>query len=263
MNRLTEFFQQKTSDDLARTLYITAGLPTVDRFQTTLDTLVGSGASILEIGMPFSDPLADGPTIQKANELALKQGVNISWILEAVQTFRQRHETPVVLMGYINPVIHYGIETFAKDCARAGVDGVILPDVPLEEMGRVRDIFHKHDIALIGLLTPTSTDQRIQQLDTLCRGFLYIVMVTGVTGGSASQYTSKTREFLERVRGLVKHNPVMAGFGIQQHSDIEPYQDLLDGFIVGSALLRVLLESKEQDVDDALDAFLSHLQPLT
>lgn len=261
MNRLTQFFKQKSSNELARTLYITAGVPSVDRFQQTLDTLVTSGASILEIGMPFSDPLADGPTIQKANELALHQGVNIAWILEAVETFRLRHETPVVLMGYINPVLHYGIETFAKECARVGVDGVILPDVPLEEMERVREVFHSHDLSLIGLLTPTSTDERIQQLDTLCRGFLYIVMVTGVTGGDASQYTSKTRDFLERVRRLVKHNPVMAGFGIQQHSDIEPYKDLLDGFIVGSALLRVLLDSKDQDVEYALDSFLSQLEP--
>ena len=261
MNRLTQFFKQQPSGELAKTLFITAGLPSLDRFQSTLDTLVSSGASILEIGMPFSDPLADGPTIQKANELALQQGVNISWILESVKTFRLRHETPVVLMGYINPVLHYGVEPFANECARVGVDGVILPDVPLEEMERVREIFHNHDIALIGLLTPTSTNERIQQLDTLCRGFLYIVMVTGVTGGDASQYTSKTRDFLERVRGLVKHNPVMAGFGIQQHSDIEPYKDLLDGFIVGSALLRILLDSEDQEVDNALDTFLSHLQP--
>lgn len=261
MNRLTKFFQQKPSDELARTLYITAGLPSLDRFQNTLDTLVNSGASILEIGMPFSDPLADGPTIQKANELALQQGVNISWIFEAVESFRLRHDTPVVLMGYINPVMHYGIERFAQECAKVGVDGVILPDVPLEEMERVREIFHNHEVALIGLLTPTSTDERIQQLDKLCRGFLYIVMVTGVTGGDASQYTSKTRGFLERVGALVKHNPVMAGFGIQQHSDIKPYQDLLDGFIVGSALLRVLIDKEDQNLDHALESFLTQLQP--
>jgi tryptophan synthase alpha chain len=260
MNRLTHYFAQKPQAELAKTLYITAGLPTVDQFQETLDSLVASGASIIEIGMPFSDPLADGPTIQKANELALQQGVHLPWIFEAIQSFRNRHETPIVLMGYINPVLHYGIEAFAQECERVGVDGVILPDVPLEEMDRVREIFHAHQCSLIGLITPTSTDDRIQELDRLCSGFLYIVMVTGVTGGNASQYTSNTRKFLERVRHLVSNNHIMAGFGIQQRSDIEPYEDLIDGFIVGSALLRVLMDSSSDNSKEALQSFLSQLQ---
>lgn len=226
----------------ALTLFLTAGLPDPDRFLATLRTLADAGADILEIGMPYSDPLADGPTIQASSHKALGMGVTLPWIFDQVRAFRTTHSTPVVLMGYVNPVLQHGLEAFAREAVEAGADGVILPDVPLEEMARIQAAFAQHGLPIIGLVTPTSTPERIRRLDEVCGGFLYAVMVTGVTGGATAEEaeTEGIRTFLSLVRTHATRLPVQAGFGIRSRADAAPFEDLVDGVIVGSELIRLI-----------------------
>jgi tryptophan synthase alpha chain len=242
----------------ALTLFLTAGLPDPGRFLQTLVTLADAGADILEIGMPYSDPLADGPTIQASSHQALEMGVTLPWIFDQIRAFRAIRDTPVVLMGYVNPVLQYGFEAFAAAAVDAGADGVILPDVPLEEMSRALAAFAPHGLPIIGLVTPTSTSERIRRLDEMCDGFLYAVMVTGVTGGdtASDSETASIRDFLGRVRDHASRLPVQAGFGIRRRADAEPFADLVDGIIVGSELIRLIDAHRDRpDLQERLASF--------
>ena len=246
--RLRTVFAQRSPSQRLLSLFLTAGYPAKEPFQDLLDTLCEGGADMLEIGMPFSDPLADGPVIQRSSHLALENGVDLEWILQQVRAFRERNTvTPVILMGYVNPLLSYGIEAFVKDAAQAGADGFILPDIPLEEMARIQPEAGRHGLALIGLATPTTSEERMRQLDRQLEGFIYIVLVTGVTGtsrdsGDAEGSEQRTFEFLKRVKANVTRNPVMAGFGIREAKDALPLAPYVEGYIVGSELLRRLSE---------------------
>ena len=246
--RLRTAFAQRSSGQRLLSLFLTAGYPAKEPFQDLLDTLCEGVADMLEIGMPFSDPLADGPVIQRSSHLALENGVDLEWILQQVRAFRERNTvTPVILMGYVNPLLSYGIEAFVKDAAQAGADGFILPDIPLEEMVRIQPEAGRHGLALIGLATPTTSEERMRQLDRQLDGFIYTVLVTGVTGTSrdsddAAGSEQRTFDFLKRVKANVTRNPVMAGFGIREAKDALPLAPYVEGYIVGSELLRRLSE---------------------
>ncbi len=232
------FNQKRDSDKKIMSLFITAGYPDLE---STVDLILGfekNGADIIELGMPFSDPLADGPTIQYASNVAISNGVTMKKIFEMVSEVRKSSEIPIILMGYINPVFRYGVEKFCSDAEASGVDGLIIPDAPLEESSIISEAAHKYDLDMIYLVAPNSTDERMRKVDKQSSGFVYCVSVTGVTGARSGEEVARSVErFIERVKSNVTENPKLVGFGIKNHSDAMKISEQVDGFIVGSALI--------------------------
>jgi tryptophan synthase alpha chain len=218
------------------------GFPDYDTSIQAIEALVAAGADAIEIGIPFSDPLADGPTNQHASQISLKNGTRVADCIEAVRTLRQRGVSiPLILMGYINPLIAYGLERCVHDATAAGASGFIVPDLPPEEAGELLGYCDQNGLALIPMLAPTSTPDRIRQVVSNARGFVYLVSVTGVTSARDSLPPDLT-DYVRRVRGLTTL-PLAIGFGISQPEQVKTISTLADGVLVGSALIR-LIESK-------------------
>lgn len=222
-------------------LYITAGYP---EKESTVDLVLQmqlAGADIIELGMPFSDPLADGPTIQYASDVAIKNGVDLHSIFEMVTEIRKSSEIPIVLMGYINPILHYGLEKFCEKAGKSGADALIIPDVPIEESAELKSEAQKNGLDLIFLVAPNSKDERMRRVDDESKGFVYCVSVTGVTGArSGDEVAQSVARFKDRVKANVTKNPIMIGFGIKSHDDAQKIAGDVDGFIVGSALIETI-----------------------
>lgn len=217
--------------------YVVCGRPSLDAMPTLIASLAESGADIVELGVPFSDPLADGPVIRDATRCALDAGVTVVACLEAVRATRAAGvDVPLICMGYVNPLLAYGIERFCADAATAGVDGLIVPDVPLEAAGELRDAAAAHGLGICFLATPLTSDERIAQLATASSGFLYAVASTGTTGARAG-VASSTIELLERARRLGGGVPVAVGFGVSTSAHVAQLAPHADGVIVGSALV--------------------------
>jgi tryptophan synthase alpha chain len=220
--------------------------------------LAAAGAAMVEIGIPFSDPLADGPTIQESSGIALKNGVTIDGIFRSVKEIRASTEIPVILMGYINPILKYGTERFLAAARDSGVDGLIVPDMPPEESEDLRTSSSQNGISNIFLIAPTSSDDRIRTLDGLSTDFTYCVSVTGVTGARSS-FGEHFDEFLQRV----KHNtskPFVVGFGIKRKEQVRRIAHTADGAVVGSALLNAMKNADTASgAADAAAAFLTTL----
>lgn len=235
-NRITKTLDSlKEQKKKALVLFLTAGYPKFDSTVPLVLKLAQAGADIIELGMPFSDPLADGPVIQHSSQVALKQGITLDGILSQVKTIRQHSDIPLVLMGYMNPILSYGTKKFFTAAEYAGVDGMVLPELPFEESERYKSIFENVGLANILLVTPTTPYKRIAMIDRASRGFLYCVSTTGVTG-SAGQ--SKSNTYISRVKKFAKKNPVLVGFGIETPTDAQRVARYADGIIVGSALIR-------------------------
>lgn len=253
MNRITKKFEDKGSDKLM-SLFITAGYPDLE---STVDLILGfeeNGADIIELGMPFSDPLADGPTIQFSSDVAISKGISIDKIFEMVSEVRKSSQIPIILMGYMNPVLRYGVSRFCEKAASVGVDGLILPDIPVEESGLIEKEAEENDLPIIYLVAPNTSDERMKLADQKSGGFVYCVSVTGVTGARDGGEVSKSvATFIERVRTNVTKNPVLVGFGIKSFTDAQNIASNADGFIVGSALIDTIRktypnENWEKDV---------------
>lgn len=219
-------------------LFLTAGFPDLE---STVDLILGleqNGADMIELGIPFSDPLADGPTIQYSSDVAIKNGITMNKIFEMVKEVREQSEIPIILMGYMNPILRYGIKDFCQKSEEAGVDGLIIPDIPIEEGGIIEGQAIDSNLSLIYLVAPNTSDKRMQQADEKSEGFVYCVSITGVTGARDGEEVSKSvNRFIERVRSNITKNPVMVGFGIKSHKDAVDIASNADGFIVGSALI--------------------------
>ncbi len=236
--RLQKLFSEKTGNGKVMSLFLTAGFPDPSHSVELVRELERSGADILELGMPFSDPLADGPTIQYASKVALDQGVHLDSIFSMVQQIRSFSEMPIVLMGYINPVMKYGLDAFFLKAESSGVDGIILPDVPPGELPQLDELSRKHHIDLIHLVAPNTSEERMKEIDNASQGFVYCVSVTGVTGAREGEEVSRSvAGFIRTVRNNVKRNPVLVGFGIRTHADAMAVSTQTEGFIVGSALI--------------------------
>ncbi len=243
--------------------YLTAGFPTPDETEPLLRALVLGGAGALEVGVPFSDPLADGPTIQRANTVALQQGIRLRAILDQIASLRAGGvEVPITLMGYLNPFIAYrsddasetsGFEALARDAAAAGVDGCIIIDLPPEESDSYRDVLKARGLALIYLLAPTSTAERIRAVAQRAAGFVYLVSVTGVTG-ERSALPSDLAAFVERVRAGIDL-PLAVGFGISDRAQVESVGELCEAAVTGSAVIRCVEEAPPADRVAALQRF--------
>jgi tryptophan synthase alpha chain len=216
--------------------FLTAGYPSPDAMPDLLDALVEGGADLIEIGIPFSDPLADGATVQHASQVALEQGMTLQHALDLARGFRARgHSTPIVFMGYSNPFFRYGLEKLAKEAADAGVDGFIIPDLPLEESDEFAEPLRRHGRDLIFLVAPTSTDARIREVARRATGFIYCVSLTGVTGARDS-LSEGLAAYIARVRGMTDL-PLAVGFGISTPEHVREVAALADGVIVASALI--------------------------
>jgi tryptophan synthase alpha chain len=206
-----------------------------------------AGASLIEIGIPFSDPLADGPTIQHSSDVAIKNGATLPRVLELVREARTKTSIPLILMGYINPILHYGIEKFIREAANAGVDGLIIPDVPPEECDELCALSKQYCMSNIFLIAPTTSDERIQHIDSLSTDFTYCVSVTGVTGARSSFGDSSGFEhFLSRVRANTK-KPFVVGFGIKGKEQVQMISQFSDGVVIGSALLQAIADETSVD----------------
>jgi len=261
-NRITQLFEQHDDSSKIMSLFLTAGYPTP---KDTVDLLLGfeeNGVDMVELGMPFSDPLADGPTIQYSSNVAIKNGIGMEKILDIVREVRKESELPIVLMGYINPVLRYGAERFCKDAAEAGVDGLIIPDIPIEESGILADEAEKNDLPIIYLVAPNTSDERMRKIDKRSQGFVYCVSVTGVTGArEGDEVAQSVQRFIDRVKANVTRNPKMVGFGIKSHEDAQRIAADMEGFIVGSALIDTIRRHyPEEGWKDEVFAFVRALK---
>ncbi len=263
MNRIRKTFDTLRSERKKALIpYITPEYPFKGITIPLLRELEKSGADIIEVGIPFSDPLADGATIQHSSEIALKNGARIPAILEAVKEFRHQSETPVVLMGYINPILRFGVEQFFSECSAAGVDGVIVPDLPPEEASAVKKAGETHNVSNVFLIAPTTSDERMKKIEGASTDFTYCVSVTGVTGAREQFGSNGTLErFLERVRKNVR-KPFVVGFGISTSEHVRKVWTYADGAVIGSALIDVL--SNSSNMNEAVEKsglFLRSLRP--
>ena len=260
MNRIDAKFQQLQSTNRKALIpFLTAGDPSLEATVPAMHALVEAGADIVELGVPFSDPMADGPTIQRSSERAIARGAGLSWVLEAVREFRQRDAvTPVVLMGYLNPIEIRGSTRFANDAVAAGVDGVLLVDLPPEEAAELRAAFAVAGLALILLASPTTTDERIALLCDDAQGYLYYVSFAGVTGADRLDAGAAN----DRLRGIRQRSkvPVVAGFGIKDADSAAAMAREAEGVVVGSALVAVLAQAGSADA--AAQAARDFLAPL-
>ncbi|MBN1563532.1 MAG: tryptophan synthase subunit alpha [Anaerolineae bacterium] len=236
------FAAAKAQNRAAFLPYYPIGYPTYDDSLDAILAMAEAGVDGFEIGMPFSDPLADGPTIQAATQVALENGITVKRCIEAVRTLRDRGvDQPMLLMGYLNPVLAYGVEAFVRDAKAAGANGLILPDLPPEEAALVGEACAQAGLALIFFLAPTSNAERIALVAERANGFIYLVSVTGVTG-ARTDLPPDLRDFVARVRAQTDQ-PLVMGFGISQPEQARMMSEIMDGFIVGSALVRAGGES--------------------
>ena len=233
--------------------YIMAGHPDIQRTRELITILEDCGADIIELGVPFSDPLADGPTIQRAAQRALDEGVTLKKVIELVAELRLTSQIPIILMTYYNPVYKYGEERFAHDAAAAGVDGIIVPDLPPDEADNLITYSRKSGLDTIFLLAPTSTDSRIQKVSRASSGFIYYVPITGITGSKLSLDAS-IESHMARIR-KVTDKPVAVGFGISTPEEASAISRFADGVIVGSAIVK-----RVEDPEEELRSYLLSLR---
>jgi tryptophan synthase alpha chain len=256
MNRIEQSFNAlREQNQKAFIPYIMAGDGGLNILTETLSTLENFGATLIEVGVPFSDPVADGPTIQQAGIRALQNGTTLRGIIAELTKAREVVSIPIVLMTYLNPIYSYGISTFAQDIAKAGVDGCIIPDLPIEEEDLLVAELENAGIELIRLVTLTSPRERIKEISSRGKGFLYTVTVKGITG-TRTEFDQEVVEFLKRVKE-VSPIPVVAGFGISTESQIKELTPHCDGVIVGSKIVDLL---NKKDIQ-GLESFMSVLKP--
>lgn len=225
-------------------IYFTAGIPQLEDTADIIQLIQDSGADMIEIGMPYSDPVADGPVIQKAHELALQNGMTIEKLLSQLKAIKNEIRIPVILMGYINPVLSFGFEKFCAACAESGVSGLILPDLPpIEFEKNYQSVLKQYNLNFTFLVTPETSDERMIYLDSLSSGFLYAVSSSSTTGNENA--VLKNENYLSRLASLPLKNPVMIGFGIKSKEDFENVTEKADGGIIGTAFVNILLHDQD------------------
>jgi len=252
MNRLTKLFQQKQQDLL--NVYFTAGYPQLDDTVTIIRSLATAGADLIEVGIPYSDPMADGETIQQSGMQALKNGMTLETLFSQLAEARQHTQVPLVLMGYFNQVLQYGPERFVKAAAAAGVDGLILPDLPVFEYEQeFRAITEAHDLQVTFLITPQTSDARIRQIGALSTGFIYVVSSSSITGKSG-EITAEQKAYFARIAAMNLKQPKLIGFGISDAKSFRTACEFANGAIIGSAFIRAL--KGREDVGKAATEFV-------
>ena len=256
-NKINQLFEQRKDQKLL-SLYFCAGCPTLDATGEVIKTMQRRGIAMIEVGIPFSDPLADGPVIQSAATQALKNGMNLRTLFAQLKAIKDEVEIPLVLMGYLNPILHYGIEEFCKSCVESGVSGMIIPDLPFKDyLDIVKPVADKYDLRVIMLITPETSEERIRFIDDHTDGFIYMVSSAAITGAQKS-FDEAKQEYFRRINGMNLRNPRMIGFGISNKQTLEAAQQNAAGAIIGSKFVTLLNESK--DADEALDKLFEALK---
>ena len=247
-NRITSLFERKDRNILS--VYFTAGYPQLNDTQTIITALEKNGADLIEIGMPFSDPVADGPVIQHSSELALINGMTITKLFSQLNEIRKSISIPLILMGYLNPVMQYGIEEFCKKCREIGIDGTIIPDLPLEIYeAEYKKVFEENSLCNIFLVTPQTPDERIRKIDELSTGFIYLVSSSSTTGVKGSVDNEQVAYF-ERIGKMNLHSKLLIGFGISDKASFDRASEYANGAIIGSAFIKAL-ETNEPVGDES------------
>jgi len=252
MNRIKLAFEAAKHPLL--NIYFTAGYPKLNSTREVLGALHRAGSDMVEIGMPYSDPLADGTTIQESSAVALANGMTIDTLFEQLEGMRLELDIPVILMGYINPVMQYGVEKFIAQCSHVGIDGLILPDVPMELFDEeYAPLLHKYDLNFIFLITPETDELRIRQIDQRSTGFIYMVSSSATTGSTAG-LSDVQKDYFERIKKMNLKNRCMIGFGIHDKHTFAQATAYADGAIVGSAFIKQLAQDASEE---AIDRFVS------
>lgn len=257
MNKLQEVLtKNKKAGKKSFIGYFTAGDPSIDAFERTLLSLENAGCDVIEVGVPFSDPLADGPTIQAAGQRAIQGGINIEKIFNLVAKYRNKVKAPLVFLIYFNTIYRYGLKEFAKKCEETGIDGLIIPDLPLEEQAEFLPYLDQTKVAMIPFATPTSKD-RLNKVLANGSGFVYTVSSMGVTGRN-SEFYADIEKYVEGVRKAAKDIPVAIGFGISSASDVKKISKIADAVIVGSAIVTKIHETNADPKE--VEAFIKELK---
>lgn len=255
MNRITDLFQQKKNNVL--NVYCTAGFPQLESTVPVMKALQDSGVDMIELGMPYSDPLADGPVIQASSSKALANGMTIAKLFEQLRGFRQQVYVPVILMGYMNPVLQYGFERFCQHAADAPIDGLILPDLPEYEFEtEYGPIIQRYGLNFIFLVTPETSEERIRKLDSLSTGFLYAVSSSSTTGKDKDM--NAVNSFLQRLQNMKLKNPVLVGFGIKDKPTFQQACQHANGAIIGTAFIKAI--ENNADVEGATKKFITDIK---
>lgn len=242
-NRISRLFEGKNERILS--VYFTAGFPQLNDTVPVVQALQSAGADIVEIGVPYSDPVADGPTIQESNTKALKNGMTIQLLFEQLRGIRGSVDIPLILMGYINPVLQYGVEKFCQKCEEVGVDGLILPDLPMAEyLTEYKVIFEKYELKNVFLITPQTSEDRIREIDENTDGFIYMVSSASITGAK-SNISDEQVAYFQRVGKMGLKNPRLIGFGISNRETFDKACTYANGAIIGSAFIKVLEGAKD------------------
>lgn len=238
-------------------IYYTAGYPTLDSTIEIAKKLEESGADFLEIGFPYSDPVADGPAIQHSSQVALTNGMNLELLFQQLRDLRKHVSIPVFLMGYFNPVLQYGVENFCKACQEVGVTGTIIPDLPMYEYEELyQKVFEQYGVSNVFLVTPQTSEERIRKIDKLSTSFIYLLSANATTG-KYLDVNNTTEEYFARIKAMDLNNPVVIGFGISDRKTFERATNYANGAIVGSAFVKLL---GEEDYLNKIDGFIRHFK---
>lgn len=257
MNKINKVFADR-GDRKLLSLYFCAGAPTLDGTAQVILAMQNRGIDFIEVGVPFSDPLADGPVIQTAATKALKNGMTVSKLFSQLKAVKDKVEIPLILMGYLNPILHYGIEEFCKSCVESGVSGMIIPDLPFKDyLETVKPIADRYDLRVIMLITPETSAERIRFIDDNTDGFIYMVSSASITGAQ-NNFDDAKQEYFRRIDAMNLRNPRMVGFGISNAQTLKAAQDHAAGAIIGSKFVQLLDESAG-NADTALDNLFSAL----
>ena len=259
LNKINKLFAEQPKDKKFLSLYFCAGCPTLEGTANVILTMQRRGIDFIEVGIPFSDPLADGPVIQSAATKALKNGMSLSKLFAQLQAIKDLVEIPLILMGYLNPILHYGIEEFCQSCVEAGVSGAIIPDLPFDDyLNIVKPVADKYDLRIIMLITPETSEERIRFIDDNTDGFIYMVSSASITGAQKS-FDDAKQEYFRRIDAMKLRNPRMIGFGISNAQTLKAAQDNAAGAIIGSKFV-TLLNENEGNADAALDQLFDALR---
>jgi tryptophan synthase alpha chain len=254
MNRINQLFEKKKHHILS--IYFTAGFPQLNDTAEIIKAIENSGADMIEIGMPFSDPLADGPVIQESSTKALKNGISLKLLFEQLKNIRLDVKIPLLLMGYFNPVFKFGFENFCKKCNEVGIDGLILPDLPIDEyLDNYKAILEKYNLKSIFLITPQTTDDRIKKIDSISNSFIYVVSSFSTTGSGKG--LEQSQQYFERVSKMQLKNPTIVGFGIKDKSTFEKACLYTNGAIIGTAFIKVIEQSGK--LQEKITGFISSI----
>lgn len=257
MNRINQLFSTKQKDILS--IYFCSGFPTLEGTASTIKVLEKKGINMIEIGIPFSDPMADGPVIQHAATRALKNGMTLKLLFDQLKDIRKEVQIPLVLMGYLNPIMQYGFKDFCRTCRETGIDGVIIPDLPFKDyMEEYRSIAEEQDVRIIMLITPETSEERIRLIDEHTDGFIYMVSSAAITGAQ-KDFNAQKQAYFQRIADMNLRNPRMIGFGISNKQTFETASAHAAGAIIGSKFV-TLLDEEDGDTEKAADKLLEALK---